>query len=56
MSCFTETIVLISMESVGKALAALTELISTARAAANKGSESSTLQNRNMQVARKSNP
>lgn len=56
VSCFTETIVLISMESVGKALAALTELISTARAAANKVPASPSPQNRNMHAVRKSNP
>ncbi|MEJ5292173.1 MAG: hypothetical protein WHS82_01120 [Candidatus Methanosuratincola sp.] len=48
VSCFTETIVLISMDGVGKALAALTELISTARAATNRDLASPSNQNRNI--------
>ncbi len=56
VSCFTETIVLISMEGVGKALASLTDLISTARSATNKDPASSHSQNRNMPVKRQSNP
>ncbi|MBC7121108.1 MAG: hypothetical protein H5T33_06005 [Candidatus Methanosuratus sp.] len=56
VSCFSETIVLISMESVGKALAALTELISTARAAINKEAQGPLPKNRNMHTLGKRNP